>query len=327
MHRFLKKLILISILPILSIVVFDIWLRNLNTSYSEKYDGLLAQKDSVRVLFVGNSHANYAIDPTAFSKYYAYNLANVSQKIYFDKRLTLKAIDAGVENLKYVFISVDFHSLYTSRQGQREIWSYYGNGVKHHDRNYFLANLSPLFWGYTPKVAWALLKKKIKNRLKYNGEKIIDFDVETGVDVNDTVAHGYIGYTGQNKYRLTPESYRNRADHFKEPKDSMREDVILDLKDFITKLKEKDIEPILFSCPTYAGYNQYLDTNILNQNAADIGEISKAYNIQYWPYMDSDKFSLDEFYDSDHLNKKGAKKFTKILSDRLNDYEKAKHIK
>lgn len=327
MHRFLKKLSLILILPILSIVVFDIWLRNINTSYTEKYDGLMAQKDSVQVLFLGNSHANYSIDPTAFPNYYAYNLANLNQRIYFDKRLTLKAIDEGVQNLKYVFISLDYHSLYSSNQGQREIWSYYGNGIKNEDTNYFLANLSPLFWGYTPKVSFALLKKKIKNKVKYRGLKTIDFDVEDGVNVTDTVKQGYIGRMGQNKYALTPQQFKNRVNYFNEPEESIRNEVILDLTDFIKKLKEKNIEPILFSSPTYTAYNEYLDTNILQQNAADIAEICTTYNVSYWDYMNSNKFDLDDFYDSDHLNKKGAIKFTQMLSNRLDTYESSTSLK
>lgn len=321
MYRFLKKLILISLLPILAIVVFDIWLRNINTSYSEKYDGLIEQKDSVKVLFLGNSHANYAIDPSYFSAYYAYNLANVNQKIYFDKRLTLNAIDEGLKNLKYVFISVDFHSLYTSSQGQQEIWSYYGNGVKYKDRNYFLADLSPLFWGYTPKVSFALLKKKIKSKFKYRGLKVLDFDVEAGVNLTDTVKQGFIGRTGQNQRGLTRESFEIRAKFLEGLDENIRDEVILDLEDFISKLQDRNIQPILFASPTYAVYNAYLDTTIINQNTADIAEICDTYNIPYWDYIDSDEFNLDDFYDSDHLNKNGAEKFTRILSKRLDIYE------
>lgn len=317
MKKFLKKLILFSIIPLITVLVFDFWLRNINTSYSEKYNGLITAKDSVGVLFLGNSHANYGIDPTVFSNYYAYNLANVNQMLYFDKRITEKAIQEGVENLKYVFISIDYHSLYASGEDQREIWSYYANGVKHEDRNYFLADLSPFFWGYTPKVSYALLKKSIKLK----GLKMVALDVESGVNITDTMKQGFLGYTGQNKNGFTTEKFKNRANYFEEPKDSNREEIIQDLKDFIATLKEHNINPILFSSPTYSVYNQYLDTNVTNRNMTDLAEISQVYNIQYWDYINSDKFSSDDFYDGDHLNKEGAKKFTKMLSDRLKEYE------
>lgn len=317
MKKFLKKLILFSILPLITVLVFDFWLRNINTSYSEKYDGLIARKDSVNVLFLGNSHANYGIDPTVFSSYYAYNLANVNQMLYFDKRITEKAIQEGVKNLKYVFISVDYHSLYSSGEDQREIWSYYANGVKLEERSYFLADLSPFFWGYTPKVSYALLKKS----RKLKGSKMVALDVEAGVNITDTMKQGFLGYTGQNKNGLTPEKFKNRAKYFEEPKDSKRDEIIPDLKDFIVFLQEHNIKPILFSSPTYSVYNQYLDTNVTNRNTADITEISQVYNIPYWNYINSDKFTLADFYDGDHLNKEGAKKFTKMLSDRLKVYE------
>ena len=216
---------------------------------------------------------------------------------------------------------MDYHSLHTSRQGIREVWSYYGNGVKHEDRNYLLPTVSPFVWGYTPRVSLALLKKKIKNRLKHGNAKIVNFDVEEGVNITDTMSHGFIGYTGQNKNRLTPEWYKPRVAVFEEPEESIRKEVIADLHDFIIQLKERNIEPILFSSPTFSEYNQYLDTVIINRNKRDIAKISYTDNVEFWDYMDSEKFSLEDFYDSDHLNKVGAKKFTKMLSNRLETHE------
>lgn len=55
--------------------------------------------------------------------------------------------------LKYVLISVDYHSLYFSSQKIRDDWSYFGNGVKYKDKSYFAQNLSPSLFGYTPKIA------------------------------------------------------------------------------------------------------------------------------------------------------------------------------
>jgi len=112
MKKFIIKTIILSSLVFIIIAGFDIWLRNKNSSYKQKYNGLIEAKDSVQVLFLGNSHATYGIDPMQFDNFYAYNLANVNQSIYFDKRLTLKAIKNGVINLKFVFISIDYHSLY-----------------------------------------------------------------------------------------------------------------------------------------------------------------------------------------------------------------------
>lgn len=320
MKKFLIKFLYLLILPVLFVLIFDVWLRNQSSSYSVKFNGLIEKKDSVEVLILGNSHANYGVDPTAFEAYYAYNLANVAQKLYFDEHITEKALRKGLPALKFVFISIDYHSLHTQRQGKREIWSYYGNGVKFKDDTYFLANLSPLLWGYTPQVALALVKKKIKNRIRYGSTPVIDFDVEAGVDITDTVKKGFVGYSGQAPSRFDVPHYTARTKIFREPENSPRTEVIANLEKFITRLQALNIEPILFSPPTYTEYNAFLDTALIRRNQRDIAQICTKYHVPYWDYMTDHRFTKADFYDMDHLNKKGAHKFSKMLSDRLSMY-------
>ena len=87
-----------------------------------------------------------------------------------------------MKKLKYVLISLDYHSLYFSKQrGERNIWSYYGNGIKYPNENYFKANLSPLIFGYSPLISYSLIKKDLKSR--WNRKKFsnyINFDTEAG---------------------------------------------------------------------------------------------------------------------------------------------------
>ena len=45
--------------------------------------------------------------------------------------------------------------------------------------------------------------------------------------------------------------------------------------------------------------------------------ISEHSNVAYYDFMADDRFSVDDFYDQDHLNESGADKFTKLLSDTI----------
>jgi len=317
MKLFLKKLIYFLILPIVFVLMMDIWLRNQESTYSVKYEDALLNKDSIEILILGNSHATYGVDPDAFEMY-AYNMANVGQSIYFDKRLTTSLIDS-LSNLKYVFISVDYHSLYFSSQGIRDIWSYYGNKIKYKDNSYLLEDISPFFYGYTPKVSLSLLKKRVVNYLKY-GANSLNYDVEVGVNLNDTLNKGFISFEEHfNSDFFNEKAYKSRIDIFNKIVYSSAEknEVLKDLDNFIDHLIKRKVKAILFTTPTFRCYNTYLDSSILNQNDKDILGLVNRYNISYLNFMDSPLFEKDDYYNADHLNKKGALKFAKMLNDSL----------
>lgn len=317
MKIFFKKILIFSLLPLVILLLFDFWLRGQDSVYEEKYEGLLSAKDTVQLLILGNSHAAYGVDPTAFSTIYAYNLANLSQTIYFDKRQTLRSIEQGVRRLEYVLISVDYHSLFTESQENRDYWSWYGHGIAYKEKNYLLPAISPFLWGYTPKVSFSLLSKTIRNHIRYQGESDIHFNVESDIDASAPLQQGFITFTETDDDSFNEISYRERIERYREPVDSKRVEVLADLEDFIVQLQSSGITPIFFTSPTFHDYNQYLDRATLHRNMNDIHRLSEKYGIEHWDYMDDHHFTKEDFYNSDHLNKRGAVKFSKLLSERL----------
>ncbi len=319
MNSFIIKSIKFIVVPLIIVLALDSFLRNANSLYKEKYQGAHESRDSIEILILGNSRASYGVSPKSFDRY-AYNLANINQSIYFDKRLTTSLIPL-LENIKYVFISVDYHSLYFSSQSSLDIWSYYGNGIKYKDKNYFSADLSPTL-GYSLKVAIFLLKNRITNYLKYGGE-IIDFEVEEGVNLKRKITHGFLPFEGTNDHAFSTEKYKEKIKKFNDiiKGSNEKQEVIEDLNNFLDILVINGITPILFSTPTYVEYNKHLNETTLSNNASDIKKIRKKHNLQYWNLMDSELFEKDDFYDCDHLNENGAIKLAKILNDNLNKME------
>jgi len=325
MNKFIFKILIFLSIPIIIIILpLDIFLRNQNSLYKEKYLGALKQKDSIQVIILGNSHANYGVDPKAF-ELFTYNLANVSQSLYFDKRITLSLLPY-LKKIKYVLISIDYHSFYFSSQPNRDKWSYYGNGIKYKNSNYLLANISPTLFGYTPKVSISLLKKRILNNLKY-GNNIIDFDVENGVNLKDLIVKGFISFEGHNESLFTTKIYEERIKVFNNGilTSKEKDEVLADLISFIDILLVNNVTPILFTSPTYKEYNKYHVKSILKENTKDIDDISKKYKLKYWDFMNSNMFERDDFYNADHLNKTGAYKFGRILNDSINKIEARTH--
>jgi len=318
MKKFILQVLIFLSIPLIIILLLDIFIRNKNTLYEEKYKGAITYKDSIEIIILGNSHANYGVNPNAFNLF-AFNLATPNQSIYFDKRITNSLIPY-LTKTKYVFISVDYHSLYFQSQGDRDIWSYYGNHIKYKESDYLLANISPSLFGYSLKVSVSLFLKTIKNNVKY-GNDIIDFDVEDGVNLNDTISKGFISFEGSDESTFTIDSYKSRSNAFSNTirTSDEKDEIVADLDSFIEILLAKNITPILFTSPTYSEFNKYLDQSIINENDQEIKNICQKYKIQYWNFMNSDWFLKKDYYNTDHLNKMGALKFSKMLNDSLNN--------
>lgn len=318
MVLFLKRFFIFIVLPFVLIIITDGFLRNKNSLYREKIQGAIQDKEKIEIVILGNSHANYGVDPNAFDKY-AFNLANVNQSIYFDKRILLSNLQE-FKNLKYVLISADFHSLYFSSQGIRDGWSYYETGVRYKNKNYFLEDISPSLFGYTPKITASLLKRDIINQLSTNNI-VIDFPVQKGVNLYDTINKGFIGFEGNDVVAFKENKFHDKAKIFNRKVEGSNEKLEIeeDLNELIEILIKRGIVPVLFTTPTYVGYNKYLNNEVVNLNETDFERISKKQKTRYWNFMNSYLFKAEDFYDGDHLNKKGAFKFGEILNDSINN--------
>ena len=316
MTLFIKRFFVFISLPLILIIITDGFLRQKNTLYKEKLQGLIHDKEIVEIIILGNSHANYGVDPTAFDMH-AYNIANVNQSIYFDKRILLSHLEE-LKNLKYVLISADYHSLYFSSQGIRDTWAYYDTGVRYKNKNYLFEDISPTLFGYTPKTILSLYKREINFNL--NGDNIVvDFPVQKGVSLYDTIRKGFIGFEGSNLSTFNDVAYHNESKKFNRVIEKSTEslDIEKDLRELLAILKNRNIIPILFTSPTFVEYNKYLNPDFVKRNQNNFEQISKDYNIPYWNFMNSELFNQGDFFDHDHLNKKGAYKFGKILNDSI----------
>ena len=322
MKLFFKK-ILIFVFPLFLLVLgMDFYLRNMNSLYKEKLNGLLENADEIEILILGNSHAARGVDPNYFTDY-AFNIAHAGQSIYFDKELTLQNLEV-LKKLKYVFISLDYHSLYfSSQRGERNIWSYYGNGIKHTSEDYTKADISPFLFGYSPRVSFSFLRKDLLAKWKFrNHDRYLDFNTELGVNKTDVLAKGFVALTGIHTSDFKNNYYLERmTGHDNLINNSTEEEIVLnELDELITKLHSKGITSIFFSTPTFEDYNIILDSDIITHNNLITEKLCKKYNMEFMDYSINHDFIKDEFFNPDHLNKKGAEKFSRILDSRLELY-------
>ena len=317
MRNFFYKSLLFLLLPMSILLFSDITLRMQNTLHKEKYEGAKEVIDSIEVLILGTSHAHYAVNPEVFDLY-AYNLANLGQSIYFDKRITLSLLPE-MKQLKYVFISIDYHSLAFSSQFDKDYWSYYGNGIKYKDTNYLYANLSPTLFGYTPRVAYSMHKNRYL-KIKEHGTDIIDFEVQNGVDLYKPAVKGYVAFEDRDLHNFNHDAYNVSSSWYTEviENSNERDEIIADLEHFVQLLLANDITPILITAPVYSEYIEYLNSSYIEENIYTSNQIAYKHGLKYWDFLNSERFTIDDFYDMEHLNRKGALKFSNMLNDSIN---------
>ena len=107
---------------------------------------------------------------------------------------------------------MDYHSLYfSSQRGERDIWSYYGNGIKHPSKNYIKQNFSRFLFGYNPKVSFTLVRKDISNKWQYRHHpKYLDFDTEIGIHKTDTLIQGFLSFADTDYESFHYDYFENR---------------------------------------------------------------------------------------------------------------------
>ncbi|CAM3397203.1 hypothetical protein FLLO111716_08180 [Flavobacterium longum] len=309
MKKFLIKLSLYSLPFLVAFIGAEVYLRFAQTSYTIKDDGL--REGKAEILILGNSHMNYAADPSRFSMY-AFNASNVAQSLYFDKRITLKHLD-HLPKLKFVLIGMDFHSLSFSSQDSRDIWSYLGYGIAYKDSVPFSSKISYVS-ALTPKIAFEFVKRGYSG--DYDIVKAVDLDA--GVDLSKPIEKGYVSYPSTGGVLNSEFHQRTRAKAFNHMVWACKERpaIIADLEGFIVELQKRGVTPIFVTAPCYAPYVKMLDARLMAQHQREIDRLTEKYGVKHWDYLN---MPLPEkaFHDYDHLSALGARIFSDTLNHRL----------
>ena len=326
MKKFIYN-IFVFVLPFLIVTIFfEVYLRTINTQYKEKLNGLHKSSKNIEVLILGNSHAAYGVNPNVMTKE-AYNMAMVSQSLYYDFEIVKKEIN-NMPNLKYVILSLDYHTLYFSNQeGTRNNWSYYDYGIDKNIDN--ITKLSRFWFGYTPRVSFSILTKDIKRRYTslLNKKYVIDYDIQNDIDIHDKMKKGFLAFKNI-KNRISQKELKIRAKKFNNYVLNLNERKanLYRFEKIFQYLSSKNINIILITSPCDKKIVELFNNKVRLNDIKEINYLLKKYNVAYFDYLNLIKDD-NMFYDFDHLNKDGALLFSTMLNKDINslstksDYE------
>ena len=309
MKKFLYRIFLFFIPVIIFIIGCEIFVRNMPSEYRQKRDQLITNADSIEVLVLGSSHAMDGADPRQFTLY-THNLAFGSQSIHFDRKLVEKYLH-DLPKLKYVLIALDYNSLYFDHDEERDFFYKYYYDISYKNRKFYKETFLQSVFVYTPGLTLSMIINSLKG------------------DKRDELIKGWINNSVRNdKVVSSVERNEIRAKSFNSTVRTWEggDSVVNDLEELINLLLSKNITPILITYPVYSLMNNFLDVSTLERNRNVGNELSQRYQIPYLNYNDDDSFTIEYFFNCDHLNKEGAAKLSKKINEVIMNMEE-KHIK
>lgn len=293
--------ILLLLAPFLAGTVFiEYRLRQLTTSYSKKRHDLESKLSRIQLLVLGSSQPLQGLNPIYFSCN-AYNLANVSQTLYYDIELTKQYIKKMPE-LKVVIIPIAYFTLGEELkalpESNREYFYYhYWNLNIEHLPGIDLKKVSliPVFTLIT-SLKLALRPSDLIDHIDSNGWKCIELTDEN------------IMTEEKGKARVRQHEFSDTA---------IRNEHIQMLRGFLALLLKNHIRPVFITTPVYKTYYNNINKKYYEADLEIIHTLSREYGLQYFDYFKDPSFEKSDFSDNDHLNKKGAEKFSKMLNEAL----------
>ena len=288
---------------------FEYLLRNIPNDYSYKKKYLDDNAEKLEVLFLGNSHIYYGIDPTLI-KTASFNAAHIAQPIDFDVEI-LNKYKKKLTKLKYIILPVDYFSFYNRLENGKEKWRkknyniYYGFNKGYNPYNYFEILNGPIRINY--------------NRLELNTALNKPY-----LYCNDL---GWGKYNSKFNKNLVQSARQESALH-KAPNSRFYHSSIELLKSLISYSQNIHATLILITCPVHKEYLKNIDSNQMNNTIDVAAYLSQHYsNVLYYNFLNDNSFSDIEFYDADHMNEKGARRFTFKIDSIIQTIENNKKKK
>jgi hypothetical protein len=298
MKRFFWRLLLF-IVPVFLLFLFTEYkLRTIDSRYLQKRDGLLINSDSIEILVLGNSHADDGINPIFFSKF-TYNLANSSQTLLYDDLIVRKYLPL-LSKLKYALISLDYHSLYLDIPEDRDFLYDYYYDINIKNKIFLKEQFSFFFFVYSPTIAIDLICKSTNYKLNKGWE---------GTSNNS------IDELSEKRGEISVDFFTNKI--YKKIAENKQRIILSKLEALIMFLKSKNVTPILISTPCHSYYYSKLDNEIVLKNDVIINELKIKYHLNYINSLKDREFNSSDFYNADHLNSKGARKYSIFLNDTI----------
>lgn len=304
MNKLIKK-VAFYLLPLFLIFLsFELFYRVVPNDYSFKNTTIPSKLNTTEVLIYGNSHTFYGLNPKYFNRP-TYNLANISQPLYFDKIVFEKYMDK-FKMVKCIILHIEYTSLSEIVDTDENNW-----------RKYYYQSYMNLEVPSIKKYDCTKYFLSSTKTINANTKLVLRY-INDGTIVNCD-ANGFgINYTKAKKIPLTKKDALVRVKNIEDNLLNF-DDNINRVQSIIANCKKRNIKVILLNMPVtnyFSGNVNQIKLKKIQETCKKIAEEND--NVIYLNLFKDSRFNNDDFFDADHLNTDGAQKCTTIVNDFTN---------
>lgn len=305
MRRFLLKILLFSLLPLLLFTAVELIIRLSPNAFIAKAEYIQQNKD-IEILILGSSHSQQAIDPSHFSLKAA-NLAYNGQDLSINEDL-FHRYEKELDDLKYVVIELDYHTLEFRQPSDyfRDPWYYQYHDLERESIRH-ITKIS--MYASSPKFFNNFLLDKLDNELPK-----VELN-EWGFETNRF--WGEFEDLEYDEQKIDKLMNKKPKRHQKISLENLKASK-LQLSQLINRCYEMEIGVILVSTPMYKTFDRHKTENKKQHRTQLLDSLLAVHkDLIYLDFEYDKRFKVTDFRDEDHLNPDGAKKFTQILNDTI----------
>ncbi len=296
MNKFIKKSILFSAPIIIFVLVIEILLRRIPNDYSYKKNYLDKNSDKIETLFLGSSHAFYSINPK-YMHSNSFNAAHISQSLDYDIEI-LKKYENETTKLQYIIVPIDYFSLFNRLETGVESWRI---------KNY------SIYYGFDNSYKFKDNSEILNGKLFENIKRIVQFYRFHKSEVGCNALGWGTKHNSKNNKDLFTTGKAAAKRHAEKTNSFFKENVAI-VNEFIAIAKVKKAKVIFYTNPAYKTYTSQLNQEQLQKTYTTIKSITNSSpNVYYYDFLTDASFIKEDFFDADHLNEIGAKKFSKKM--------------
>lgn len=300
MKLFVKRFSIFAIPILIILLLQEYGVRQIPNSYKLKTHYLNDKSAMVETLILGSSHSFYGVNPL-FLDSKAFNASNVSQSPDIDFAI-LKSYEDHFEQLKTVVIRLSYDTLFEQLKDSPEDWRLKDYKIYTDiEFDYKFKHNSEVL-----SIGGSQILKVLKNYY-LNDKSLLNCDsLGWGNDLSDRPNTNLekVGILAAKRHTI--KNWDLLEANTK---------ILSELNDWCSN---RGVKVLLVTPPAYKSYRENLDKDQLNIMIQVGTELDSEYNnCTYYNFMTHKDFIKDDFYDADHLSATGAKKFSLIINNLI----------